>query len=85
MITIMFDRSCIGWTKYPEFNRAFLTQQNCYILETLSRRGYMYLNEIYETLGAKWNPNDENICWHGRPIWFEFEPAEGSDFVVKIS
>lgn len=85
MITIMFDGSCAGWSKWRELNQAFLRQQKAFLTAKLQHRGYVYLNEVYESLGAKWNPKDENICWHGRPIWFEFEPVGECDFMVKIS
>ena len=26
-------------------------------------KGYIYLNTIYELLGLRWDPYDENICW----------------------
>ena len=28
-------------------------------------RGYMYLNQIFESLKLKWNPDGENLCIRG--------------------
>lgn len=85
METILFDYSCIGWSKNREMNRMFLELQRRYFTDLLLNRGYVYLNEIYERLGAEWDPNKENICWHGRPIWIEFKPFAEYDFIIKIS
>lgn len=34
-----------------------------HLVELFKVRGYVYLNQIYEFFGIKWNPNDENQCW----------------------
>ena len=31
--------------------------------ELFNVRGYIYLNQIYEYFGVKWDPNDENYCY----------------------
>lgn len=85
MYTIKFDRSCAFWLKNYECNTAFLQMQKQHFDEKLLAKGYAYLNDIYETLGVKWDPTRENICWHGRPIWIEIEPLEDYEFMVKIS
>lgn len=86
MKTIMFDESCAGWSKNVEWNKMFLNVQREYIYEKLQHRGYMYLNDIYEGLGAKWNPEEENVCYrvkHGL-LNIEFEPVGDNAFLVKI-
>lgn len=86
MKTIRFDEHCVGWNKSIDWNRSFLNVQRDYIYEKLHRRGYMYLNDIYEGLGAKWNPEEENICYlakHG-PLYIEFETIDNNVFLVKI-
>lgn len=47
-----FDEKCAGWSKYREDNLFFLKliQENANI--QLKAKGYLFLNEIYDMLGA---------------------------------
>ena len=66
---IFFDETCTGWTKYPELNKIFLLKQEDYANRLLEARGYLFLNEVYDMLGAPrtkigqiagWTYNPEN-------------------------
>lgn len=46
-----FDDGCVGWTKDPEYNLAFLKAQQKYANNMLQTRGHIFLNEIYDLLG----------------------------------
>lgn len=46
-----FDDGCVGWTKDPEYNLAFLEAQQKYANNMLQTRGHIFLNEIYDLLG----------------------------------
>ena len=35
----------------------------CHLVNLFNIRGYMYLNQIYEYYGVKWDPNDDNYCY----------------------
>lgn len=87
MKTIKFDETCPGWTKIPELNATYLRLQRDYLNEKLIAKRYMYLNEIYETLGIEWNPEDKNICYLAEfgPIGIEFESIGGGNYLIKIS
>lgn len=50
---IVFDESCTGWTDDAEANKIFLVQQQRYANDLLQRRGHVFLNEVYDMLGAK--------------------------------
>lgn len=63
MTKIIFDSNCAGWRKDSEINMCFLVYQSDYIQELLSHRDYIYLNNLYEIFGVKWNPDNENLCW----------------------
>ena len=63
METITFDAHCSAWTPNGEYNRFYLNTQCQHFQELCKYRGYLYLNYIYETLGAKWNPDGENVCY----------------------
>ena len=47
-----FDEKCAGWSKYREDNLFFLKliQENANI--QLKAKGYLFLNEVYDMLGA---------------------------------
>lgn len=45
-----------------EWQRMFLRAEEVYFNDLLIARGYVYLNQIYEALGVKWDPNNENPC-----------------------
>lgn len=47
----IYDCGCTGWTKSPEQNLFFLRQQQQWANELLKSRGYVFLNEVYESLG----------------------------------
>lgn len=60
--TIKFDNECINWVENGIFNKAFIWQQISYIRDRIRLKGYIYLNEIYDIFGAKWDPHDSNYC-----------------------
>lgn len=62
-IGIMFDKSSSLWEKDFEFNKLFAKSQLLYIRDRYRANGYIYLNMIYEKLGIKWNPYNDNTCW----------------------
>lgn len=86
MKTIKFDRNCLGWSNNIELNKVYLNCNINYITEKLMAKGYLYLNEIYESFGAKWNPDDYNVCYraeHGIPN-IRYKVLDDNEFVVEI-
>ena len=85
MVTINFDKNCEGWIKNSEVCEYFLRIR--YLNELLIARGYIYLNDVHENLGAKWNPDDDNICYRAEngPLDIRLEPAEDGAFLVTIN
>lgn len=58
-----------------------------YLHDLFEHRGYLYLNQVYETLGVEWNPDDNNIYWRTDgtySITWEFKPAENGDVLITI-
>lgn len=49
-------------------------------------RGYLYMNQIYEHFGIKWNPEDLNELFFADngPIYFEFEHVGGNNILIRI-
>lgn len=85
MHRITFNESCLSWTNDVERNNFFLIHNLFYLNEKFTAQGYLYLNDIYETLGAAWNPDWENICYRSKSGFsYEVQHIEDTDFWVII-
>lgn len=86
MKTITFDVNCVNWSPNGEYNRFYLNAQYQYFQELCKYRGYLYLNYIYETLGAKWNPDWENVCYRieNGPLCMKIEEGYGDVYFIEI-
>lgn len=71
-----FDDGCLGWTKDPELNLTFLKQQQNYANDRLKRKGYLFLNDVYEMLGIQPTKAGQIVGW----IYDEKNPV-GDNFV----
>lgn len=71
-----FDEGCAGWTKDPEDNLRFLKLQQAWANERLERRGYLFLNEVYEALGIPKTKAGQVVGW----IYDEKNPV-GDNYV----
>lgn len=60
MKTIMFDKNATYWENDIDDNLCFVRMRGRYISDLLTVRGYLYMNQIYEHFGIKWNPEDLN-------------------------
>lgn len=63
-----------------ESNRKFIEGVVASIRNTYNIGGYIYLNKIYEDLGAVWNPRNTNLafindCDH--ELWIKFNHGVG--------
>ena len=63
MKRILFDENCPNYEKEHQYNVMFLTQQERWINDRIRFRGYVYLNQIYESLGLGWDPKRKNKCF----------------------
>lgn len=52
-----------GWTKDPHANLAYVRQQMNYANEILKRRGYLFLNEVYDMFGFDHSEAGQVIGW----------------------
>lgn len=71
-----YDDGCTGWSKDPEFNLMFLKQQMNYANDVLKKRGYLFLNEVYEMLGIPKTKAGQIVGW----IYDEKNPI-GDNFI----
>ena len=58
-----FEDGCIGWSKDPEYNLTFLKHQQSQANDILQKRGYLYLNEVYEMLGIPKTKAGHVVGW----------------------
>ena len=72
----VFDEYCLGWEKDAEQNLMFLKKQEFYANNVLKSRGYLYLNEVYESLGIPKTKAGQVVGW----IYDENNPV-GDNYV----
>lgn len=60
---IFFDETCKGWTRNAEANKFFLMQAQQWANEKLQSRGYLFLNDVYEMLGAQKTEAGFTVGW----------------------
>ena len=58
-----FDEYCAGWTRDAEYNLMFLRQQQNFANEKLKREGYLFLNDVYESLGIPKTKAGQIVGW----------------------
>lgn len=64
MYKIIFNRNTNAYAdKDDEVNLMFIKLNESYVNDLFKIRGYMYIQEIYTYLGAKWNPDWANVCF----------------------
>ena len=66
----LFDDTCVGWTKDPEYNLMFLKDQEKYANQLLKSKGHLFLNEVYDMLGFPRTKAGAVVGW----IYNEEEP-----------
>lgn len=73
---VFFDETCPGWLPNSEMNKMFLVQQQNYANELLRAKGYLFLNEAYNIIGAPRTKAGQVVGW----IYDENNPI-GDNFV----
>lgn len=74
--SIVFDDGNAGWDKDPELTKFFLIQQQNYANDLLKARGHLFLNEVYDMLGAQRTKAGQSVGW----VYDENDPI-GDNFV----
>lgn len=85
--TIIFNESCVGWSKDPTYNEAFLRLQEGYIKSMFEHHAYRYSNQIHEVYGAPWNPREKtNNCYllENGELIFEYKMLDSGGVEVII-
>lgn len=74
--SIVFDDGNTGWDADPELTKFFLVQQQNYANDRLKARGHLFLNEVYDMLGAPRTKAGAQVGW----IYDEAHPI-GDNYV----
>ena len=74
---INFDERCIGWCAETKYNRMLVVNLENWFNDILRSRGYVFLRDIYESLGT---PITRDSCIAG---WKR--DNESDDVFVKIT
>ena len=61
-MTIYFDKTCGYWNNDNKLNEYYVNHTMDYMRELVKHRGYVYLNQIFEALGATWDTRMGNLC-----------------------
>lgn len=61
--SIVFDDGNPGWNKDPEKTKFFLIQQQNWANEKLQSQGHLFLNEVYDMLGAPRTAYGNEVGW----------------------
>ena len=63
MFKITFNQNTSVYaSKSKVADRMYIRMQEDYVNDLLRIRGYVYTNQIYESLGVAWDPERENLC-----------------------
>lgn len=60
---VIFDEFNPNFDKNPGYNQAFLSAQQTYWNQKLQQRGFVFLNEVYETLGFDQTTAGQIVGW----------------------
>lgn len=58
-----FDEASPYWEKNPEFNLMFLKSQEKYANDLLKAQGYLFLNDVYKSLGLEPTKAGQVVGW----------------------
>lgn len=71
-----FDDGCKGWTKNAEMNLYFLRSVQNWANDKLKREGYLFLNDVYESLGFNKTAAGQIAGWY-----YDEEDPTGDNYV----
>lgn len=83
-----FDASSISWSENSEHNRVFLRAQQAYANDQLNYRGFLLLNDVYESLGFARTAVGAVVGWRKKPegyITFGLDALQDGPFRLEFN
>jgi len=77
----VFDSSNMNWTPYPEYNKTFLKVLQSQFTDRLQTKGYVYLNEVLDSLGFEETFEGQMLGWVYNPN----DPAKANHVDFGVS
>lgn len=59
----IFDETCLNWVRNADRNRLFLSQVQEHANRELKRKGFLFLNDVYELLGFDRSQPGQSVGW----------------------
>lgn len=85
MKKICYDSTSSLWVQDMQRN-VFLVKCTAELIKnTLECRKYLYMNQIYECFGVRWNPDEENVCYRDPNTFvIDFEHTDEDSILIKF-
>lgn len=79
-----YDEYAPNWTPRSGENRYFLHSTQSYFNDILNRRGYVFLNEVYNHLGLEEVPEGQVMGWiRGKDTYIDFGIFDGNTMATR--
>lgn len=72
----LFDCTCTGWEKDPEYNMTFLSFAQSHANDKLKAQGFLFLNDVYKMLGIPASKAGQVVGWR-----YDQENPSGDNYV----
>lgn len=76
-VSVTFDRYNVNWHDNVTYTDVFIKASMSYMNALLHTQGYVFLNEVYETLGLPKTRNGATTGWISEPIVWDTELHDG--------
>jgi hypothetical protein len=76
-----FNSNSYQWTKTPAYNKIFLNSQETYFNDLLKAKGYVFLNDVYKSLGIPETRFGQRMGWkYENKIKFNVKEKSDGEF-----
>lgn len=84
IINKKFNKNCPGWGENSEFNMLYLKTQQQFFADKFKAQGYLFVRDIYESLGIAVTKESCELGWHKNRgdivnVLFGFDQIEGTN------
>lgn len=85
-IFIFDDKTSPYWSHNYEVNKSFIETRIRWIYDFIELKGYIYLDRIYNTFAAHWDPDEPNECirYGSNDFMLSWEDLGNNRFEIRI-